>query len=81
MNTEPSLVDLYAKRNLCESDFPGISGLNFVQFASTFCKGKLGIAKRNSTVVIKTYPNYASNPKGPSYGLFCKYQLLKYKPW
>jgi hypothetical protein len=31
--------------------------------------------------VIKTYPNYSSNPKGPSYGLFCKYQLLKYKPW
>jgi hypothetical protein len=28
LNTEPSLVDLYAKRNLCESDFPGISDLN-----------------------------------------------------
>lgn len=81
LDTEPSLVDLYAKRNLCESDFPGISDLNFVQFASSFCKGKTGITKRNASVVIKTYPNYSSNPKGPSYGLFCKYQLLKYKPW
>ena len=81
LDTEPSLVDMYAKRNLCESDFPGISDLNFVQFASSFCKGKTGIAKRNASVVIKTYPNYSSNPKGPSYGLFCKYQLLKYKPW
>lgn len=32
-------------------------------------------------MVIKTYPNYSSSPKGPSYGLFCKYQLLRYKPW
>jgi len=31
--------------------------------------------------VVRTHPNYSSNPKGPSYGLFCKYQLLKYEPW
>ena len=31
--------------------------------------------------MVKTHPNYSSNPKGPSYGLFCKYQPLKYKPW
>ena len=30
---------------------------------------------------MKTYPNYSSNPKNEGYGLFCKYQLLKYKPW
>ena len=30
---------------------------------------------------MKTYPNYSSNPKNEDYGLFCKYQLLKYKPW
>ena len=30
---------------------------------------------------MKTYPNYSSNPKNEVYGLFCKYQLLKYKPW
>ena len=45
------------------------------------CKGKLGIARRKTDVVVRTHPNYSSNPKGPSYGLFCKYQLLKYKPW
>lgn len=32
--------------------------------------------------MIKAYPNYSSSPKGPSYGLFCRYQfLLSYKPW
>ena len=30
---------------------------------------------------MKTYPNYSSNPKNEDYGLFSKYQLLKYKPW
>ena len=30
---------------------------------------------------MKTYPNYSSNPKNEDYGLFCKHQLLKYKPW
>lgn len=29
---------------------------------------------------LPTNPNYPSNPKGPLYGLFCKYQLPKYKP-
>lgn len=79
--TEMSLLDLYARRNMYESDFPGISSLNFLEFASNFFKGKAGINKRNSPVVVKTYPTYSSNPKGPYYGLFCKYQLLKFKPW
>lgn len=81
LRTEMSSLDLYAKRNVYQSDFPGISNLNFVQFTSRFCKGKVGINQRNSPVVVKTYPNYSSNPKGPYYGLFCKYKLLKFKPW
>ena len=81
LHTEKSLLDLYAKRDTYECDFPSISDLNFIQFASSFCKRKLGIARRKTDVVVRTHPNYSSNPKGPSYGLFCKYQLLKYKPW
>ena len=63
LHTEASLLGLYAKRDSSESDFPGISSLNFLQFASSFCKEKLGIAKRNTCVVIRTYPTYSSNPK------------------
>ena len=81
LHTEKSLFDLYAKRDTYECDFLGISNLNFIKFASSFCKGKLGIARRKTDIVVKTHPNYSPNPKGPSYGLFCKYQLLKYKPW
>ena len=36
LQTDPSILDLYAKRNQFENDFPGVSELNFVQFVSTF---------------------------------------------
>ena len=78
LETENSLLDLYAERKMFET---GISNCNFVQFASKYSKTKTSIAKRTSPVVLKTFPNYFCNPKGPNYGLFCRYQLLKYKPW
>lgn len=27
------------------------------------------------------FPNFSANPKDPNYGAYCKYQLLKHKPW
>ena len=81
LQTETSLLDLYAKRKMFETDHPGISNCNFVQFASNYFKTKLSIAKRTCPVVLKTFPTYSSNPKNPNYGLFCRYQLLRYKPW
>ena len=29
----------------------------------------------------RIFPNYSPNPSGDNYGLYCTYQLLKYKPW
>ena len=29
----------------------------------------------------RIFPNYCPNPNRINYGLHCKYQLLKYKPW
>ena len=81
LSTETSLLDSYAQRKIYEKDFPGISKCNFIEFASNYCQTKTGIKKRTSPVVIKTYPNYSSCLKGPSYGLYCRYQLLRYKPW
>lgn len=81
LDTEKSLLDLYAKRNMFEADHPGISKCNFVQFASNYFKAKLGTAKRTNPVVLKAFPNYSSNTKGPNYDLLCRYLLLKYKPW
>lgn len=76
LNTEPSLLDSYVGRAIFEADFPGISKCNFIEFASNnyYSQTKTGIKKKASPVVIKAYPNY-------SYGLFCRYQLPRYKPW
>ena len=31
-------------------------------------------------VITQIFPTYSSNPKGPNFGLYCKYQILRYKP-
>ena len=79
LNTKPSLLDSYAGGAIFERDFPEISERNFKEFASNYCQTKTGIKKRASPVVIEAYPDYFSSPKGPSYGLFCRYQLLRCK--
>ena len=79
LNTKPSLLDSYAGGAIFERDFPEISERNLKEFASNYCQTKTGIKKRASPVVIEAYSDYFSSPKGPSYGLFCRYQLLRYK--
>ena len=79
LNTTPSLLDSYAGGAIFERDFPEISERNFKEFASNYCQTKTGIKKRASPVVIEAYPDYFSSPKGPSYGLFCRYRLLRCK--
>ncbi len=32
-------------------------------------------------VIPRIFPTYSPNPKGPNVGLYCKYQLFRYKPW
>ena len=79
LNTKPSLLDSYAGGAIFERDFPEISERNFKEFASNYCQTKTGIKKRASPVVMEAYPDYFSSPKGPSYGLFCRYRLLRCK--
>ena len=35
----------------------------------------------HKTFIPRIFPTYSSNPKGPNFALYCKYQLLRYKPW
>ena len=59
-------IDLCAKRNTFETDFPEISSTNFnyVQFASAYYKGNKGFQKKNEiylslsrhTTVLKDLP-------------------------
>ena len=36
---------------------------------------------KSKTTIIRTVPNFSSNLEGNNYDKYCKYQLLKYKPW
>jgi len=76
-----SMLDIYAEREKFIKTFPDILEYNFLQFTSTFVSKNSNLEKRKRPVIVKTYPNFSSNPQNQHYGLFCKYQLLKYKPW
>ena len=79
--TAPSMLDIYAERRKYLKLFPNILECNFVQFTSMYINKSSKLEKRKRPVIVKTYPNYSSNPQNQHYGLFCKYQLLKSKPW
>ena len=32
-------------------------------------------------LIVRTFPKVSSNPHGPDFGRYCKYQLIKFKPW
>ena len=78
--TEDSLLDVYANRQQYDSSH-AIMNMNFVQFATTFKVVNNELKKLPENIVPRIFPTYSPNPKGPNFGLYCKYQLLRYKPW
>lgn len=79
-----SLLDVYANRaQYAILDSPGINiaKLNFIQFATQFKVVDKKLTKLPDNVVARIFPTYSSNPKGPNFAQYCKYQLLRYKPW
>ncbi len=78
--TDDSFLDAYANRQQYDSS-QNILNINFVQFATTYKIVNSELTKLPENVVPRIFPTYSSNPKGPNFGLYCKYQLLRYKPW
>ncbi|CAB4010673.1 ATP-dependent DNA helicase PIF1, partial [Paramuricea clavata] len=78
--TDDSLLDVYANRQQYDSS-SDIANMNFVQFATTYKVVNNELVKLPDNVIPRIFPTYSSNPKGPNFGLYCKYQLLRYKPW
>ena len=76
---DASMIDHYASRSLWVKKFPNILDLNLVQFASQFVIRKGEANYRNKEVIVRTVPSYSSSSK--HYPKYCKYQLIKYKPW
>lgn len=79
---QPSLINVYSQRIKHSGSIPNIMSLNLLQFTSTYSVTKEGEPnKRSYPVIVKSFPNYSSDPRGPKYSLYCKYQLIKLKPW
>ncbi len=57
------------------------SKLNLVQFATRFKVVSNKLTSLPDSVVPRIFPTYSCNPKGPNFPQYCKYQLLRYKPW
>ena len=78
--TDYSLLDVYANREQYDTS-PEVLSMNFVQFATTYKVVNNKLTKLPENVIPRIFPTYSPNPKGPNFGLYCKYQLLRYKPW
>lgn len=55
--------------------------LSVLQIASVFTEYKGEVKKRSSPVIVRTFQVYSSNPQSDNYHFYCKYQLIKHRPW
>ena len=78
---DPSVLDHYATRAIWQENNPEILNLNLLQFASAYFVTKGGVKHRKHKVIIRTFPIFSPNLSGKNYGNYCKYALIKYKPW
>lgn len=79
--TNDSLLDAYANREKYVKTIPDIIELNFIDFASKYKLVNKKLTSQPENTIPRVFPVFSSNPKGPNFGLYCKYQLLRYKPW
>ena len=55
--------------------------LNFVTFATKYKLVNSKLVAQPDNIIPRFFPVYSPNNKGPNFPLYCKYQLLRYKPW
>ena len=79
--TYNSLLDIYANRESLKSSVEDIAGLNLTDFVTRYKVTDGKLVSRPPKCIPRFFPTYSSNPVGESFPLFCKYQLLRYKPW
>ena len=78
--TGSSFLDVYANREHYVIS-PDVIDMNFIQFAGNYKVVNGKVTKLPCNVVARIFPTYSSNPRGHNYPNYCKYQLLRYKPW
>ena len=90
-----NLLDVYKNRlrytDIGQSE--SVEAMNFLEFATQYdhllkkvkVNGeevqRLKPRKHPEAIAVRIYQKYSSNPELETYGLYCKYQLLRYKVW
>lgn len=74
MALETSALDVYASRDGSLADF------NLCQFVSNYhtVKGKV---MKHLAPEVRIFPSLLSKLQSELYNEYCKYQLIKYRPW
>ena len=70
----PSLLDHYAKHS-------SLLYVNLIEYVSNFSMYRGDLCKRPLPVIVRSFPQHPANPHGERCDHYCKYQLIKYKPW
>ena len=71
-------LEYYANRLKHGEEF---KSMNLVEYFSKYQAKTLKLSQRKKPVVVRIFPEYSSNPNLETYGLHCKFYLIKYKPW
>ena len=78
---QKTVLQEYGERTTVKSRYTGLSQLNLMQYVSQYSKYKGELTKRTNPCIVRAFPKISSNRKGPDFGKYCKYQLIKFKPW
>jgi len=55
--------------------------MTFLEFATKYKIVSNKLVEQSKNIIRRVFPTYSSNSKSPTFWLYCKYQLLQYKPW
>lgn len=55
--------------------------LNFITFTTKYKLVNRKLVAQVENAILRVFPVYSSNNKGQNFSLYCKYQLIRYKPW
>jgi Fe-S cluster biosynthesis and repair protein YggX len=78
---QKSALQEYAERTKLKSRYTGLSQLNLMQYVSQYRKVRIELTKRANPYIVRTFPKISAIPAGPDFRKYCKYQLIKFKPW
>ena len=55
--------------------------MNLVEYFSKYQVKSTKLLQRKKPVIVRTFPQYSSNPNSETYGRHCEFQFIEYKPW